>query len=272
MSKKIKVIKWIVGLIITFLIAFPILWIVISSFKTADQILIPRLWSDSWTFRHYRELIMDTPYLMALQASLKLALGTTAAALLVVVCASYAVYRMEFPGKELIQKIMLITYVFPGILLIVPVYDLMSRIRMADRLLAIVIMNVTFIAPFCVWLMRGFFKAVPITLDESASLDGAGAFRILFSIILPLLKPGIATVAIYSFIMSWTEFTFSSMLLSSEANRTLPITMNAIMGQYTVRWGQTAAGGVLTLLPVIILFAFVGKYFIKGLTEGAIKE
>ena len=272
MISKAKIIKFIVAAIVTFFLVFPIFWILISSFKPADQILIPRLWSDSWTIQHYYELIRDTPYLTALRASSIMAFGTAVIAMIIVISASYAVYRMNFPGREVVQKVMLITYVFPGILLIIPVYNLMVRLGLIDNLFSVVIMNITFIAPFCVWLMRGFFMSVPIAMDESASLDGAGRIRILFSILLPLLKPGIATVLIYSFIMSWTEFTFSSILLVSEVNRPLPIVMNAIIGQYNVRWGATAAGGVFTLLPVVLLFALVGKYFVKGLTEGAIKE
>ena len=271
-SIQLRIIKWIAALIITSLIALPILWIVLSSFKPADLILIPRFWSDSWTIRHYYELIFETPYLQALRASIILAIGTTIVTMMVVISSSYAVYRIEFPGKELVQKLMIITYVFPGILLIIPIFELMARFNLVDNFASVIIINVTFIAPFCVWLMRGFFKAVPITLDESAALDGAGHFRVLFSIILPLIRPGIATITIYSIIMAWTEFTFSSMLLTSDETRPLPIAIHQIMGQYTVRWGQTTAGGTLTILPVIILFAFVGKHFIKGLTEGAIKE
>jgi len=267
-----RIVKWIVAIILIFVIAFPIYWILISSFKPSDQILIPDLWPRSWTLRHYYELITQTGYLAALRASIILAVGTMVSVLVVVVSSSYAIYRMDFRGKELIQRVILVTYIFPGILLVVPIYNIMAYVGLVDSILAVAIVNVTFIAPFSVWLMRGFYKAIPETLDESSSLDGAGPLRILFFIIMPLLKPGIATVAIYSFIMSWTEFVFSSVLLMSEVNRTLPIVMQGIMGQYTVRWGHTSAGAVLMILPVVLLFAFVGKYFIKGLTEGAVKE
>jgi len=142
---------------------------------------------------------------------------------------------------------------------------------LVNSLFGLMVINVTFAAPFSVWLMQGFFDNVPIALDESAAIDGAGRMRTLFQIILPLIGPGIATISIYAFIMAWTEFAFSSVLINSDSLRTLPIGLNAIMGQYTVRWGWTTAGAVLALLPVVIFFAFVGKYFVKGLTAGAVK-
>ena len=148
----------------------------------------------------------------------------------------------------------------------------MTEVGLVDRPMSLIIMNVTFAAPFCTWLMRGFFMSIPYSLDESAALDGAGKMQILFQILLPILSPGLATIVIYSFISSWTEFTFASILVSSEQYKTLPITLRAIMGQYTVRWGQTTSGAVLTILPILILFIFIGKYFIGGLTEGAVKE
>ena len=266
-----KVSKYILAALIGFIIIFPFYWIIISSFKTGDTILIPNLWPTSWTIQHYRELITQTIYLQALKSSIQISVGTMACTIVIVVMASYAIYRMEFRGKELMQRLILVTYVFPGILLVVPVYKIMSQMNLIDSPYALIIMNVTFAAPFCVWLMRGFFMSIPETLDESASLDGAGKMRILYSIVLPLIRPGIATVAIYSFILSWSEFTFSSILLSSDLHKTLPIALHAVMGQYTVRWGHMSAAAVLTILPVLILFAFIGRYFVAGLTEGAVK-
>lgn len=268
----VRIIKWLISIAVVFLTLFPFYWIFISSFKTGDTILIPDLWPSSWTLQHYRELINTTNYLPALRSSIVVAVGTMIVSLVIVISASYALYRFDFVGKSFLEKIILITYIFPGILLVVPVYNVMTKVHLIDSPLALIIMNVTFAAPFCVWLMRGFFMSIPYSLDESAELDGAGKMSILYKILIPILKPGIATIIIYSFISSWTEFTFASILVSSDANKTLPIALHAIMGQYTVRWGHTTAGAVLTILPVLIVFAFIGKYFISGLTEGAVKE
>lgn len=266
-----KIIKWIFGILLIFLIAFPFYWVIISSFKLPDQILQPDLWPKAWTLQNYKEVLFDTPYTQNLVNSLIVSFGTMIITVLIVVPASYAIYRMEFKGKNFFNNLILATYIFPTMLLLVPVYQLMTNIHLINSLWSLIIMNVTFAAPFATWLMSGFFKAVPKALDESASIDGAGTMRILLSIILPLIAPGIATIGIYSFVISWTEFTFASILITSDEFKVLPIGLNQIMGQYTVRWGWTTAGGVLTLLPVLIFFAFVGKYFVKGLTEGSVK-
>lgn len=266
-----RTIRAVIGALLAFIIVFPFYWIVISSFKPADQILKPDLFPRSFTLTHYKELLETTSYLTNLGNSVIVSIGTMIISVLIVVPASFALYRMRFPGRRFVSRLILATYVFPAILLLVPVYQLMSGFNLVDTLLGLIIINVTFAAPFSVWLMHGFFDAVPIALDEAAAIDGAGKLRVMMQIIIPLIGPGVATISIYAFIMAWTEFAFSSVLISSEHLRTLPIGLNAIMGQYTVRWGWTTAGAVLTLLPVIIFFAFVGKYFIKGLTAGAVK-
>jgi len=266
-----KILKWSIGIFLIILIVFPFYWVIISSFKTPDQILKPDLWPNVWTLEHYKQLLNATSYKQNLVNSLIVSFVTMLVTIIIVIPASYAIYRMKFAGRDFLFRLILATYIFPGILLLVPVYQLMSNINLVDTLWSLVIMNVTFVAPFSIWLMRGFYDSVPKDLDEAASIDGAGTMRILFQIILPLISPGIATIAIYAFLVSWTEFAFASVLIASDEYKTLPVGLHAIMGQYTVRWGWTTAGSVLTLLPVVILFALVGKFFVKGLTSGAVK-
>ena len=254
------------------LVLFPFYWIAISSLKTSDTIIKPDLWPVSWTLKHYQQLLSTSTFVSGLRASLIVALGTIAILLVIVILASYGLYRFDFRGRELLNKVILLAYVFPGILLIVPVYNLMSSLNLIDSFWALIIMNVTFAAPFCTWLMRGFFASIPKSLDEAASLDGLGKMQILTRILLPLLKPGIMTIVIYAFISSWTEFTFSSILTASDQYKTLPIVLKSITSSYTVQWGQITAAATLAMLPVIILFAIVGKYFVGGLTAGAVKE
>jgi len=267
----VRAVRIVVGFLLTFLIAFPFYWIIMSSFKPADQILKPDFFPKAFTLEHYRQLLEQTSYVTNLTNSVIVSVGTMLVSLIIVIPAGFAIYRMKFAGRRFVNRLILATYVFPGILLLVPVYQLFSNLQLVDSLLGLIVINVTFAAPFSVWLMQGFFDSVPMALDEAAAIDGAGRMRTLLTIVLPLIGPGIATISIYAFIMAWTEFAFSSVLISSDELRTLPIGLNAIMGQYTVRWGWTTAGAVLTLLPVVIFFAFVGKYFVKGLTAGAVK-
>jgi multiple sugar transport system permease protein len=267
----VRVGKWITAFVLFALIVFPFYWVTISSFKPADQIMKPDLFPTSFTLEHYKQLFTLTSYKTNLVNSVVVSIATMVCAVAIVIPASFAIYRMKFKGRNFFFRLILATYIFPGILLLVPVYQLMSSVHLVDTLWSLIIINVTFAAPFSVWLMQGFFDSVPTTLDEAASIDGASSMRILLRIILPLIGPGIATIAIYSFITSWTEFSFASVLISSEELRTLPVGLKAIMGQYTVRWGWSTAGAVLTLLPVVVFFAFVGNFFVKGLTAGAVK-
>ncbi|WP_340023709.1 carbohydrate ABC transporter permease [Paenibacillus sp. FSL K6-1096] len=266
-----KAVRYLFGILIIFLIVFPFYWVIVSSLKPADQILKPDLFPKALTLQHYRELLDQTSYLTNLSNSVLVALGTMLCSVLIVIPAGYAIYRMKFAGRKFVSRLILATYIFPGTLLLVPVYQMMSDLHLVNSLWGLIVINVTFAAPFSVWLMQGFFDSVPVALDEAAAIDGAGRMRTLLQIILPLIGPGIATISIYSFITSWTEFAFSSVLITSEELRTLPIGLNAIMGQYTVRWGWTTAGAVLTLLPVVVFFAFVGRFFVRGLTAGAVK-
>jgi multiple sugar transport system permease protein len=266
-----KATRYVVGIVLALLILFPFYWVTVSSFKPADQILKPDLFPKSFSLEYYRQLLDQTSYLTNLRNSVVVSVGTMLVSVLIVIPAGFAIYRMKFTGRNFVNRLILATYVFPGILLLVPVYQMMSGLHLVNSLWGLIVINVTFAAPFSVWLMQGFFDAVPLALDEAAAIDGAGRMRTLLQIILPLIAPGVGTISIYAFISSWTEFAFSSVLITSEELRTLPVGLNAIMGQYTVRWGWTTAGAVLTMLPVVIFFAFVGRFFVKGLTAGAVK-
>jgi len=156
-------------------------------------------------------------------------------------------------------------------LLLVPLYQMFAGIELIDTRNALVLVNVAFTAPFCTWLLRGFFFAIPRELDEAAAVDGAGPVRTMLRIVLPLVAPGIATVAVYAFVFSWTEFVFASQLIISDSLKTLPIGLSAIMGQYTVNWGLLMAGTVCTVVPAIVVFLFAGRWFVGGLTAGANK-
>lgn len=260
------------AVVIAFIVIFPFYWIAVSSFKTSDTIIKPDLWPEKITLNHYRQLLSTSTFVSGLRSSLIVAVGTIVILLVIVVMASYGLYCFEFKGKSFFNKVILLAYIFPGILLIVPVYNLMAKLHLIDTYWALIIMNVTFASPFCVWLMNGFFSSVPKSLAEAGALDGLSKMGTLFRIYIPLIKPGIATVAIYGLISSWTEFTFASILVVSDDYKTLPIVLKAITSSYTIQWGQITAAATLAMIPIIVMFAFLGKYFVGGLTSGAIKE
>lgn len=260
-------------LFLLILVVAPFYWIFSASIKAPQEIIarVPTFFPQSFTWQHYEKLLRSSAYPTYLWNSILVALGTMAITVTLSTLAAYGLYRTRFPGRRAIFRVILVTYAFPGVLLLIPLYTMMSALGLIDRLVALIIVNVTFASPFAVWMLQAFFRTIPSELEEAAALDGASRLQVMLKIILPLSAPGVASIAIFAFIMSWTEYMFASVLIVSDAHRTLPAGLAGIIGQYQVDWGLLLAGATLTTLPVILLFSFVGRHFVEGLTTGAVK-
>lgn len=259
------------GLAIVVLLPF---WFVATGAIKAPQEIIarvPTLLPQSFTLRHFDKLLGASDYPRYLGNSLLVGLGSTVITVVLSVLAAYGFYRLRFPGRDLLFRAVLVAYAFPGILILIPLYGMMSQAGLIDTPAALVIVNVTFASPFAIWMMRSFFASIPVELEEAALIDGASRLAILLRIMVPLAAPGIASVAIFAFIASWTEYLFASVLILSDANRTLPVGFAGIIGQYQIDWGLLLAGATLATVPVVVLFGIVGRWFIAGLTAGAVK-
>lgn len=259
--------------LLTVVVLGPLYWVTISAFKGREEIIrsTPTFWPETFTLSNFERLFASTQYSVFLTNSIIVAVSTTVVTVVVSLAAAYGLYRLKVPGSGKIAGIVLLSYMIPGTLLIVPLYRTLAGIGLIDSHIGLILVNVAFTAPFCTWLLRGFILAVPRDIDEAAAIDGAGPARTMFQIVLPLLLPGIATVAVYSFVYSWTEFVFASQFIVSSGLQTLPIGLSAIIGQYTVDWGLVMAGTLFTLLPTLVLFLLVGRYFVGGLIAGATK-
>lgn len=260
-------------LLLMFLVLAPFYWIFTSSIKEPQEIIArePTLLPQSFTTEHYDKLLRNSDFPTYLGNSLIVAIGTMVITVVLSTLAAYGLYRLRFPGRKMLFRIILITYAFPGVLLLVPLYDMMSRLGLVDHLHALIIVDVTLAAPFAVWMLQAFFRTIPQELEEAAALDGATRLGIIVRILLPLAAPGVASIATFAFISSWTEYIFASILILSESNRTVPVGLAGIIGQYQVDWGLLLAGATVTALPVIALFALVGRNFVEGLTAGAVR-
>lgn len=259
--------------VLTIIVIGPLYWVTISAFKGREEIIrsTPTLVPETFTLSNFEQLFQATDYPIFLRNSAIVAVGTTVVTLLLSLGAAYGLYRLRVPGGSRIAAAILLSYLIPGTLLIVPLYSMLADLHLIDTYAGLILVNVAFTAPFCTWLLRGFILSVPRDLDEAAAIDGAGPLRTMAQIVLPLLAPGIATVSVYSFVFAWTEFVFASQFVVSSSMQTLPIGLSAIVGQYTVNWGLVMAGTLFTLLPTIVLFAFVGRHFVGGLIAGATK-
>ncbi len=265
--------RWAALILLALVVLGPIYWIVVSSFKDPHEIIStePTLWPSRLYLGHYEKLFASTPYVTYLTNSTIIAAMTMLATVTVSVAAAYGLYRLRVRGAGVIAAVLLLSYLIPGTLLLVPIYSSFAAIKLIDTPAALVIVNVAFAAPFCVWLLHGFFDAIPRELDDAAAVDGAGPLTTLWKVNLPLLAPGIGTVALYSFIFSWTEVVYASQLILRDSGKTLPIGLTAIMGQYNIDWGLLMAAASLTMVPGVLLFAAVGRYFVRGLTAGAVQ-
>lgn len=265
--------RWVSATALTVLVLGPIYWVGMSAFKPRSEITnsatspIPL----KFTLSNFTRLFATTDYTLYLSNSLIVSLSTTVVSTILSLAAAYGLYRIKFPGDGLVAGIILVAYLIPGTLLIVPLYKTFSSLGLVDTYTGLVLVNVAFTAPFCTWLLRGFILSVPRELDDAAAIDGAGPLRIMTKIVLPLVAPGIATVGVFSFVYSWTEFVFSSQLIVGDSLKTLPLGLRDIVGRYSIDWGLVMAGTAFTMVPTIVVFIIFGKYFVGGLIAGATK-
>jgi ABC-type glycerol-3-phosphate transport system permease component len=259
--------------LLAILVGLPFWWVVSGAFKIPQEIIArrPTMIPESFTLQHFEKLLASSDFPTYLANSVIVSLFSMAITILLSLLAAYAFFRLKFRGRDALYRLILVAYAFPGIVVLIPLYMLFARAGLVDTLAALVIVNVTFALPFAIWMMRSFLASVPAELEEAASIDGAGPLHILFRIMVPLVAPGIASVAIFAFVASWTEYLFASVLIVSDANRTIPVGFAGIIGQYQIDWGLLLAGATLATVPVVLLFGIVGRWFIAGLTAGAVK-
>jgi multiple sugar transport system permease protein len=256
--------------IVLVVVGAPFLWMLLSSFRpTSDLIHADRSFVfHNLSFSNYAQLSKGN-YFTFLKNSAVVAFFSTLISIPLALVTAYSVYRTRYRGRALIYKLMLAVYVFPGVLLLMPLYQIFSLLHLINAPLSLIIMNVTFATPFSVWLMRGFFTSMPEGVEEAAELDGAGVVQVLLSIIVPLTAPGVIVTATFTFIVSWTEYLFASVFIIDDALKTLPVGLGGIISGYFIDWGVVCAAAVATALPVILLFAFTGRFFVRGVTSGA---
>jgi len=272
-SLGLNILLAIAGIFLLVLVVLPFWWVFSSSFKLPQEIIsrTPTFFPHSFTVQHYAGLLTRSAYATYVVNSLIVAIASTLITLLLAVPAAYAFFRLEFPGRQALYRIILLAYAFPSIVILIPLFGMFAKLGIIDTLPALIGVNVAFALPFSIWMLRSFLASVPREIEEAAVIDGAPPTVILRRIMIPLIAPGIASVAIFAFISSWTEYVFASVLIISDAKRTVPVGFSGIIGQYQIDWGLLLAGAGLAVLPVIILFAFVGRWFVSGLTEGAVK-
>jgi ABC-type glycerol-3-phosphate transport system permease component len=253
-------------------IGFPLLWMIISSLKPAAQLFVspPQFLPTTVTLEWYRNIAQSDAPTYFLN-SLIIGAATTLICLVLGTLSAYAITRFEFPGKDVFLLGALAGYVFPAIVLFVPIYLIIGALGLIDTLAGVVICHTILTFPFALWMLRSFFAAIPREIDESAWVDGASFLRTFLTIILPLALPGIFSVGVFVFVLSWNEYLFASVLITSGSHKTIPLGIAEFITSFDVRWGEIMAMGTLATLPVVVLFMAVQRYFLRGVIAGAVK-
>lgn len=252
---------------------FPLLWIVSVSLKgDAEQFATPpTLVPLEPVLSNYVRLLNDTNFPRYIGNSLFVATATVVLSLMVGCPAAYAMARFKTLARPGVTSLVLLTYMFPPILLGIPLFVIFSRVGLADSYLGLILAHTTFALPFVMWVMRDFFLAVPVEVEEAALVDGCGRLRLLWVIVLPIARPGVVAAGIFTFILSWNDYLYALILLKSESRKTISIGISLFVDSSTIEPGLMMAGSVLITVPVLIGFIFVQRFLVQGLAVGAVK-
>ncbi|CAJ1001630.1 MULTISPECIES: carbohydrate ABC transporter permease [Bacillales] len=254
---------------------FPVLWILSTSFKPRSEVFSTELAivPQTFTWENYVHVLTraDGVFLQWMANSFLVALLTALVALSLSATAAYALSRFRFSGKRVISFSFFLTQMFPGALLIVPLYRIVNALGLLNSYLGLVLAYATVAVPFCVMMLKNFFDTIPYELEEAARVDGLSPFGTFYRIVLPLSLPGIAVTGFFAFITAWNEFLIALTFMSEQRMYTLPIGLQQFVNQFNSDWHYMAAGAIIVTLPVLIVFLLAQRYLIAGLSAGGTK-
>ena len=264
------------GVVLTVLMGFvlaPLYWIAVTAFKSDLQITsrLHDLWPTPWSTDQFIGLLTDQPFGTWYRNTLIVSSSSTALTLVCASLAGYALARLRFRGSHSFTSTILLTYVMPGALLFIPLYRLLSGVHLTDSLWSLFLTYPTFTLPFATWLLMGYFRSIPVDLEEAALVDGCSRVQAFIRVVLPLAKPGLLAVALFTLTNAWNEFLFAFVLITKDELKTLPVGMQSMIFGDVVPQGELAAASLLISLPVVLMYAFGQRFLTEGLTAGAVK-
>lgn len=252
---------------------FPLYWLAKIA-VTPDKLIFSEgtaLVPSRFTFENFQTVLLQTDFVAYFRNSLIVSLGTAAITTMIAAAAGYAFSRFDFRGKRLVIALMLITQMFPLLMIIAPIYKIVATLGLLNSLTSLIIVYTAFNIPFATFLMQSFFDGIPKDLEEAGMIDGCTRFEALRKIVLPLTLPGLGATLGFIFTAAWSELLFALMLINSNDAMTFPVGLLTFVSKFSVDWGQMMAAGVLALVPSCLFFIFIQRYLVQGLTTGAVK-
>jgi multiple sugar transport system permease protein len=254
-------------------VLFPFYWIFITSFKTDLQIqrFASIFFPNPWTWEQYRSLLAETSFLTWFRNTVFVATVSTIISVVLAALAAYALARLKFLGSRTLTTLLLVTYLLPGTLIFIPLYQTLTQLGIINTYAALILTYPTFLLPFATWVMLGYFRSIPVELEEAALIDGANRLIAFWRITLPLAAPALLSVTLFAFTNAWNEFLFAFVFITSEHLKTLPVGLQLLVFGDVYPWGQLMAASLLMAIPVMLVYIYAQRFLVEGLTAGGVK-
>ena len=266
---------------------YPVLWVVTIAFSGKQNLAIADVpanataferlraiipYPEQWSLSNFVSVMSDQPFARWLLNSIIVALFTTVLGIFLSCTAAYAFSRFKFPGRRAGMLGFLVSQMFPGTLMLIPLYIIIVQLLgLGSTYYGLVIVYATTSVPFSTWMLKGYFDTIPRELEEAALIEGASAGQVFWRIVLPLAKPAVAITALFGFMQSWNEFILAATFMDREEMYTAPVGLRFFVGGFSQQWGYFAAGSIIVSIPVVFLFLYLQKYLVGGLTAGSVK-
>lgn len=272
LSPRQKVFTYACLILLAILILFPIYYMAIISLKLPRDIYrLPSLLPLRPTLSNYEQLFGQYGYLINIRNSLIVASLSTLISVFISVLAAYSLVRLRYRGRNWLGRLILFAYLTPASLLFIPLAVIINRLQLGNSLQGLIFVYLTFAAPLSTWLLMGFFRSVPVDLEEQAMVDGATRLQALFRILLPVIAPGLVAVSVFTFTGAWNELLLALIFTTSPEVRTIPVALQYLITGDVFRWGQIMAGAVLAAVPIMTLYYLSQRFVVQGLAAGAVK-
>jgi len=255
----------------SFIAVFPILWVLVISLRPGFAGSSEVHLFETSSLDNYRYVLTNTKFATWMANSLVVSFATTALSVFLSATAGYALSRFRFPGHRSLMWTFLVTQMFPVAILVVPLYNAMNALGLVNTHTSLILAYATVAVPFCTWMLKGYFDAIPIEIDEAGRVDGLTPIGTFWRLIFPLARPGLAVTAFYTFLQAWGEVAYATAFITSDEQKTLSAGLQAFVTQFKQEWGYLAAASILITVPAGVVFFFAQKHLVAGLTAGGTK-